>query len=351
MLAGTPYEIGLAHGRQCRKAIHRLAGERLRICLLKARQSGRPVSGDRVLEFCRRLVDVQASRLPAVHDEFAAIAEAAGIDPAQLMIANGLTDVVDVFAGPGARLPGGCTACLVAPEATEAGRALLAQTWDMHASAQDHLVVIDRRAVNEPRALILTTTGCLALIGMNAAGLAIGNNNLRPTDARAGLTYLAIIQEALRQRSAAAAINVITQAPRLSGHNYLIVGPGGELVDVETTATRFEVIEPAGPAYVHTNHYLAADLRPLEMEPPSASSTHRWERMTHLLYEQSGRITAEFLMQALGDESGRGDCRICRRDAADEARTCAAVVLDPHAGKMWVAFGPPAETSFREFAF
>lgn len=365
-LRGTLRQIGHAHGEACRDEIAALADERLRLVLAEAEACRRPATAADVLAFAGGCVDVQAKALPRVHEEFAAIAEAARIEPARLMIANGFTDIVDVFARstaagtvrarggrpsstPGGRASGGCTSCVISADATDDGHALLAQNWDMHASAQRHVVVIERRPTDGPASLTLTTTGCLSLAGINAAGLAIGNNNFRTTDARVGVMYLALIHHALGCTSLAAAVNGIIQTPRLSGHNYLLIGPDGEPADVETTATTCEVLDPAGGFFVHTNHCLAERLRPFESDDAVDESTFaRWNRMTRLLHEQAGAITPAVLMELLTDETGDGDRRVCRRDPNDTLRTCAAIVASPATRTLWVAPGPPAEATFVE---
>jgi len=219
----------------------------------------------------------------------------------------------------------------------------------MHPEAADYLAVFCRRPSQGPASLVVSTVGCLSLAGINEAGIAIGNNDLKPTDARCGVTYLAVIHHVLQQTSLPGAVNAITLAERMSGHNYYLAGPEGELVDIETTATRYELISPAGSFYVHTNHYLAADLRDLDAQPRLESSTYRLERMGKLLHEHLGRVTPQTMMALMADEQGQADRRICRRDPSDETPTCAAVVMSPQTGELWVVQGPPSQNPFERF--
>lgn len=344
-LSGSPRHMGRAHGEQFRDAVHEFAERRLAECVAKAEASGWPDPKADVLGFCQRVLPEQERLSQAVHEEFLGIAEGADIGSDRLMICNGLTDIVDVFqSGPTDSI--GCTSWLAGPDATADGYVLAGQTWDMHPWAESFVVAFRRRPDNAPATLTVTTTGCLSLIGVNEAGLAIGNNNLTPTDARVGVMYLAIIHEVLARKSLAAAVNVITQSRRMSGHNYYLAGPDGEIVDIETTGKLSEVITPSGDYYAHSNHCLMSELADLERGPPDKSSLYRLDRMGRLLHERAGEISAENMIEAMSDETGDGDCRICRSDAADVAGTCAAAVLSPRQGCMWATRGVPAANTF-----
>jgi isopenicillin-N N-acyltransferase like protein len=76
-----------------------------------------------------------------------------------------------------------CTAVII-PDGRAAGAGFLAQTWDMHASATPHVVMLDTVPDPGPAALVFSTVGCLGQIGMNEAGIAIGINNLTAADGR-----------------------------------------------------------------------------------------------------------------------------------------------------------------------
>jgi len=347
-LSGSPRHMGREHGEQFRQAIHEFAERRREVCAKQAERAGWPDPSADVLRFCRSTLRHHERYSPPTYEEFRGIAEGADIAPDRLMICNGLTDIIDVFrtAPTGPKGMGECTAWLAAPEATAEGFVLAGQTWDMHPWAEQYVVAFRRRPKDGPASLTLSTAGCLSLVGLNEAGIAVGNNNLIPTDARPGVMYLAIVHHVLAQRSLAAAVNAIVSAPRLSGHNYYLAGPEGEIVDIETTATRSDVLTPASAIYAHANHFLAPELAELEATPASHSSLYRLDRIQHLLHDLSGDITPEAMMRVLADETGQGDCRICRTDPSDHGRTCAAVVMSPQQGRLWATKGPPSKHDF-----
>lgn len=335
--------MGRQHGERFAEQIARFAEDRLDQCLATATEAGLSLDRQQVLEFCESILPHHRNYAPRAYQELAGIAEAAGLSLPMLMICNGLTDIRDAVCNPQPpRQPGQCTSWMVAPDATSDGYVLAGQTWDMHGSARDYVVAFRRRPIDAPASLTVTTVGCLPLIGINQAGIAIGNNNLQPTDARQGLIYLAIISHALEQTTLAAAVNLITAAPRCSGHNYYLAHADGSLVNIETTAELAEVITPAAAFYAHTNHYLTPALQARQSpDTPSESSLWRLSRIDQLLHQHAGLIDPAVMMQIMRDQAGHGDCNICRTDPADPAPTCAAVVMSPATGRIWATKGPP----------
>jgi isopenicillin-N N-acyltransferase-like protein len=269
----------------------------------------------------------------------------------------------------------GCTSFGLRRSRTVGDVTCIGQNWDMHASAEPVLAVFHRKPEDGPSSLTVSTAGCLSLIGMNEVGIAIGNNNLQPKDARPGVMYLALIHEALRQTHFDAACRAITEAHRSSGHNYLLADDEGTIVDIETTAELADEYQPAQPYYVHTNHYQSPRLKPLEVDHDRRSSQHRYDRLMQL-FEQNDRsreaclaasptadrdpgvaarsanmprLGPEGLQGMLSDQDGGPELCICREGTGRDNRSCAFVALIPERREMWLTFGPPSRGTLTRF--
>ena len=72
-----------------------------------------------------------------------------------------------------------CTAFVV-PDTRADGAGMVGQTWDMHDTATDHVVLARLRPDDGPDALVFTTVGCLGQIGMNEAGVERGHQRTSP---------------------------------------------------------------------------------------------------------------------------------------------------------------------------
>lgn len=338
-LSGTEREMGRQHGEAFAAGVQTMCEIRRRLILDRTPQH----TQQSLLALTEEPLAMLQAMLPEVYEEFAGIAEGAGVSESELFVGNGYTDVVDLAASSNPR-PEECTCFGVTGKASCDGKSYVGQTWDMHDSALDYVVAFERRPATGPRTVTLTTTGCLSLIGMNEAGVAVGNNNLVPVDARPGLMYLSLIHGALAQRDSAAALELICQAERMSGHHYYLGGAEGDVRAVETTGRRHAELGPDGRGvYAHANHYVAPELIGLQMARSLAGSRTREDQMRALLTEAAGDLEAEGLMKLLADH----EAPICRHPQGDGS-TCGAVIMSPQERRMWLLKGRPCEGGFVE---
>ena len=348
-LTGAPREMGRQFGEELRAEAQAMARTRLDLALQAAQEVSPRLDLDWCLSLAAECVPYLEQYAPAVYQEFVGIAEGAGLTLPQMVIGNGWTDYGDLLRRRGIEEIGGCTSLAVGGDLTAGHRTFVAQTWDMSPTARPYLVMVKRQPQAGPATLSLTTAGCLSLIGLNEAGIAVGNTNLLPTDARPGVHYLAIIHNVLAQSSFESARRAIIEGPRLSGHYYYLAGPGGEFCGIETSATRHQVIEPTLGVYVHTNHYLGKVMLDSGLTtPPKANSRARQQRMEELTGKLHGGVSAETIRSLLSDHGGENP--ICRHtdDPASWA-SVAAAVISPEQRRMWARAGNPCQGEMQEY--
>ncbi len=348
-LSGSPYEMGTQHGEQLKEQVRGLARERYEIACQFARDRGVETTREDCLKLARVHLQLHQEQTPRCYEEWSGIAAGADCPLEDVFFANALTDFQDVLWQTAGAEIHGCTSFAVSPAGSATGTALIGQTWDMHASAQDYISLFHRRPLDGPESLTMSTAGCLTLIGVNEAGIAVGNNNLQPTDARPGIIYLAMLHRALQQTDWDQSRQAITGADRASGHNYVMAHESGACVDIETTAQQHEEYFVEDPWYVHTNHYLSERLKPLENPQQDRCSTeHRIEQITRVLEGSEDLLSPEKLRSVFGDHEG-GDLSICRHGEGRQVRSCAFAVADPAARSLWASLGPPCEGKLTEF--
>lgn len=349
-LRGSPREMGRQHGEAVREGVRELSDVRMRLLIAEAAEAGLSCTERQVLELAGRSLAIHRAYAPAVYEEFLGIAAGAGLSPERLLVGNGYTDLRDrLVHGPREADGQGCTACAIRADRSATAGPLVGQSWDMHASAEAFVIAVRRRPAAGPESFCVTTAGCLSLVGVNAEGIAVGNNNLRPTDAVDGVMYLAIIHNALSRRDTAGAVAAIVDCPRMSGHNYYVAGKDGRIVDIETTAGDHHVFAVDGPVYAHTNHYLHERLARLRSEPPQDSTLARLARMEALLASEEGPIGPEDVERFLADREGGEERCICRLGTGDEARTCAVAILAPAERAIYCHKGPPNTAPLARF--
>jgi isopenicillin-N N-acyltransferase like protein len=292
-----------------------------------------------------------------LHDELIGIAEGAAVSPEDIVIANHYTDLRDLDPDPGtwrpaplADDPGGSAGpgaagidhegCSVIWAESPAGR-ILAQTWDMHATAIPYVMVLRvPESPDGPPVTLLSVTGCLGMAGMNAAGVAIAINNLFSTDATLGVVWPAVVRRALHRRTAAEARDAIATSPIGSGHHYF-VADRRQAFAIEASGTRRKQVFAGGRTYCHTNHCLDGDVAARSKVPPT-STTH--DRMRWLEADLARAPIADLAdaWRRLGSEDGwpRSVCtNMATPESPHGAATCGAIAMNLDTGELWAQQG------------
>lgn len=335
-LAGSPDELGRAHGAAHAAGIRAYAEERIRLAAV-----GTSWDRGRILALAERMLAAHEAYDAQLYAEMEAMADAAGISAAEAVVTGGYTDFIDVV-----RVEAGGTAFEDDCTVVIAG-GFLAQTWDMHASATPFVVLLDLQPDAGPAALVFTTVGCLGQIGMNEAGIAIGINNLAVTDGRVGVTWPFVVRKALAQTDFDAAVRCVLDADLAGGHSFLLLDADGRGVAIEATPTATHVERLGAGGLAHTNHCLAPATQAVEaprLPELAASSEARLTDAAGFLAGTPASVTT--LTALLRDERS-----ICRRpEPPFDYESSGAVIMRPAAGELWACWGVPADGEFTRFA-
>ena len=315
-LAGSPAAMGDAHGTAYAAEIRASAAERGRLAG-SGDWSGGSLDRDGVLALAEDCIPAHEAHSPALHEEMCGMAEGAGITLAEAIVVGGFTDFVDtVRAAIGGRHPAGvveddCTAFVV-PDARADGAGFYAQTWDMHDSATEHVVLLRVRPDDGPAALVFSTTGCLGQLGMNEAGV------------------------------------VVLGADLAGAHSYLLFDADGSGYMVEGMPTARPWLGLDGEALVHTNHTIWDEATAVQAPRPAdlaANSARRLERAVGLL-DRDG-ITADDCMAITRDPDS-----ICREsDDTHHIESSGAVVMRPRTRDFWAVWGVPRHNDYVHVPF
>jgi isopenicillin-N N-acyltransferase-like protein len=342
VLEGEPRSLGRVHGSTYAEEIADYAADRL---VLSA--EGTSFSADELTDLAAQCLPAHRQYSAALTEELEALAEGAGISVEEALIVGGYTDFIDLVRAEAgaARVDDTCTAVVV-PDARACGAGFLAQTWDMHASATPHVVMLDLRPQHGPAALVFSTVGCLGQIGMNEAGIAVGINNLTAADGRIGVTWPFVVRKALQQSDFDAAVSAVVDAPLAGGHNFLIFDAEGNGVSVEAMPTATHVERLTDSPLVHTNHCVAPNTVAVEGPRPAAldeSSRMRWDQAVDLL--GNDQLGVADMMRLTRDERS-----ICRHSEPPYSyESCGAAIMRPRTHELWACWGVPSENEYERF--
>lgn len=344
--AGSPSELGATHGRQYAEEIRAYAADRMAI-VASGMWTGVPLSRADVVDIAGSMIPAHESFDGELHTEMAAMADAAGISLPEAIVVGGFTDFVDTVravagAGTSTAAEDDCTAVIV-PDGRAGGAGFLAQTWDMHATATDHVLLLRAQPDGAPAVRVFTTTGCLGQIGMNSEGVSVGVNNLTGSDGCPGVTWPSVVRSMLRCATAREALEILLGADLAGAHNYLILDRYGDGFNVEAMPSVRPVTPLGHDPLIHTNHTLDGRAGAVQAERDQRltdSSRARLATATELL--ATGPIAAERLFGMTREPTA-----VCVRARAPFGiESSGAAVMRPRTGDFWACWGRPEDNEF-----
>ena len=356
-LTGTPYEMGLVHGRALKDQIVELSASITAVH--QANNATLSVTRDSLSAFCMRNLGFLEKFSSAFVEEMRGIADGAGVAFEDVLYLNSFLELEDLRAPAlgGKILPDalwGCTTFNVTASASANGRAYIGQTYDMEKYYEKYLALLRITPQNGPDMLVLTLAGLLGLVGLNAAGVGAVINKVVATDARPGVIYPFIMRKALAAERIGDALGTVIFSPRASGMNYQLAGAGTAFC-AETSATSYELLEING-AIAHTNYFVGSFMR--RFETPNwlshGGSMVRKQVADEFLKRHKGALTLELLKELTRNHTNHPRC-ICAHGFPGEDdntafHTIFAVIMDPAEG--WLEFCPgnPCQNEYIRYA-
>ena len=345
---GSPADIGWAHGTAYAEEIRGYTRDRVAL-VATGLWSGGPLTEEEVLDIAESMLPAHEAFDAGLHAEMLAMAAAAEITQAEAVVVGGFTDFVDtVRAVVGGDMPlqvieDDCTAVIV-PDDRADGAGFLGQTWDMHDTATDHVLLLRLRPDDAPPALVFTTTGCVGQLGMNAEGVCVGINNLTGLDGARGVAWTSVVRGMLQASTADEALDTLLGAELAGAHNYLIFDRHGVGYNVEGMPSVRPLTKLEGAPLVHTNHtvdpasaVVEADKDPVLM----ASSSARLAKASELLADDD--VDEERLFELTREPDAI--CQVAVEPLHIESS--GAAIMRPKTADFWACWGRPAENDYQ----
>lgn len=329
---GDSADIGRAHGSVCAGMIRRYVDDRIGLSSLEE-WSGGEADRDLILSCADDLLEHHERFSENLYAEMLAMAEAAAITPQEAVAVGGFTDLVDVVRARTGSVGDehNCTG-IINPRT-----GVFAQTWDMHASAGEYVLLLKIDPLMGPDAFVQTTAGCLGQIGMNEAGVAVGINNLTSMG-KPGVTWPFVVRKALEQQDLDGAVKVILDADLAGGHNYFVMGPNGEGAIIEAMPRSKRLTRTNGSPLVHANNCLFP-----ETAAEEAQRLPEWVENSKIRLS-IGEEKADDL------EAFFADPAISRRaESRHDVATCGAVIAEPGKLRLKAVWGIPGDHPWETF--
>lgn len=251
-LSGSPYEIGLQHGRQMQSAIHAFLGNGM---ASTASLVNDPSRLDGFAERIRLHADIIECCMPTLAQEVHGLAAGADISLEQAYLLQLRRELVGYSS---VRSQGDCTTF---GRLHDDSTSVIGQTVDLAGSVADELTVLDIAHQRHGRqVMLLTFTGLIGYLGMNDSGVAIGLNLVLGGEWRPGIPgYLAIRHLLDEADSVDTCLSLLRRLPLASSRS-LMITDGKRLVTVEHILDDMRLLE--NRSLVHANHFLHPDFQP-----------------------------------------------------------------------------------------
>lgn len=240
---GTPYEIGVQHGRAA--AVHIARSIVFYGGLFQASAKlGWPAVCEKAIEFASSV----QRKFPAFAEEMRGIADGAEVTYADILALNVRTEITFGLFNDG------CTALSWKTARTS----FLAQNWDWMEQQKENLVVVNIEQEGKPRVSMITEAGIIGKIGLNSSGVGVCLNAIRvkgmdPTHLPVHLGLRVVLESSSKEE----AISQLERHGIASSAHMLIADPNGA-IGLECTAVGFVKLPmDSQRKIVHTNHLIA----------------------------------------------------------------------------------------------
>ncbi len=285
---------------------------------------------------------------PQYIEELEGIAEAAGVpfEEVFLEMCEELWESPAWRSGSRSRLRG-CSDMAARGEATADGSTLLAHTNDLSPKAEEKLVILRIKAVDEPEILAVSAGGVGISAGFNAAGIALTGNQVDSNDLRPGVPRLVMVRALLAAKRLGEALNICLLPQRASNYNNILADANGEIYSMEGSATDCEPIYISENILSHANHYVSAPMRGFEADRSTiGDSVIRHNRAMRLLRENYGKLSPELFMTLLADHANY-PASLCKHGL--DSVTAFSIIIRLEQRRAWIGPGRPCQTTFTEY--
>jgi predicted choloylglycine hydrolase len=321
-VSGSPAEMGQGHGRLLRREFRALRREYLEAFV-----------GDQMKSFLKASQAFEPFIPPAYREELRELARGSRCREADALLANTFLDL-----SRAAR----CSVVIVAGEALEHGRLLLARNLDFPSHGIAHKATVLKAYHHGGRGLhsfvAIGWPGMLGLLsGMNDAGLCVATLiSYSQKGVEPGLPYPMLYRRILEEcATPEAAERLVREAPRTCANSLAVAAPKREPLIIEFTPERVAVRRPERGVLVATNQFRS----PEQVREPTLVC-ERFATLERLAARHHGRIGVATLQEMLR--------AVQMTEARQGAATLQSMVFEPETRRLHLSVGhlPAAEGTY-----
>ena len=357
-VSGSPYDIGFQYGSAAAEEIKKALDWWL---------VWSEIERTTAISLMHKLIPFTAAYTPDFFEVIRGMAKGAKLEPEEIFF----TIVWDpIRASLKTGVAGmGCTSFAATGEATIDGETITGQTYDADSDLEDKMVLVKVRPKEGPSFMGITHE-LLPYVGINSAGLGIFANGLfykehHVPPAYGWVPWAAIQFKVFMSTNVSEAIGTIATARRTPppcSLNVVIASREGDIVDVESTWSDFNVLYPERGVFTHSNAFKTERFKAIDVVATTGPDAYiRSHRLATLMTKHYGKLSVDLMKELLQDHNNWPNS-ICRHVDKTVTRvgqtglaklrtskTLVAVVSSPKQQKMYMTLGNPCENEYIEY--
>ena len=352
--SGSPYEIGLAHGKGAKTQI-KISIDTYKTMFWDYSQ----IKWDDACKYAMTFVPTINEYDPDYMEEIKGIAEGSGFKVEEILALNVRSEIVLQGDQINSGNTDGCTSFVFTPCMTETRTTLLGQNWDWKMTEQAGCIVMHIKQQKKPDITMVTEAGIIGKIGYNSAGVGVALNALSSSVKVAGkvLPLHISLRGILDSVTLSDAVRAATMMNLSCCAHYMLGSAKGEGLILEVGPGDFDVIYAEEGWLAHTNHFITPRLMYVKDTtrislPDTFQRLGRFKTMVRSLDHKIGISDIKLMMQ---DHTSYPDS-ICRHEDMLEPEgkrlgTIFSIIMDLEREEMFFAPGNPCNTEFHLVKF
>lgn len=342
-LAGTPYEIGLNHGKQAKDEVDFSLDSYEKLFFNDVHITWKQANA-----LARKHLGAIEKVNPDLIEEMEGLAKGASVTFEDILTLNARSEIALTQ-----NKTDGCTSVAVMEPTAE--KSFLAQTWDWRSAQSRSLITTKINQQNGPAIHMVTEGGIIGKIGMNDHGLGVCLNALRANVKSDQLPIHLGLREVLNSTNIQEAEEKVVDGKLGSSANFMIAQDNGKIrqaINLELSPNHYDKKETKAAYLYHSNHFCSTILNNTigkENMNIVENSFDRINRMGDLIKHHilDAIVTESDIKSWLSDHENDPHT-ICRHKVVGtsdytDTITAFAVIMDLQNKSMYVMEGQPCD--------
>ena len=329
---GSPYDVGVIHGRAATATIEAEITARLRNRDL-----------DHAFAEARAGIPHVRDWAPHLLDEMRGIADGAGVELAAILAVNRVGYVE-------APAPAGCTAFIAGPDLTQDGSIYGGQNKDTGFGASERRVILSLAPEGRPSVVTYAYAGSLGHIGINSAGFSRWGMSLFTDEPDALGAKLPVHRMLLECRSVAECRQLVKAMGAKDAGAHAISDADGHCGVIEQFDGKNVWLDGGRDHAGHANAIASPDPEDRAFDREDSATWYAWDRhrrVNEILEERRGSLSVDACFDMLSDHEGTPRS-ICRHEENltpyKNNLSNAGIVAEPLEGRLHISYGPPCRS-------